>query len=112
MKHIKHNKMFTFVYNGKQYRAKIVNYGFSYSKINIYKYLNESWFCFIYDPIDISLGEGYGVYIHRQPFYDSKQILLTIKRELDKIVEKRLKKQLEYIQYQHISQFKEDINTL
>ena len=95
MKSIPHKTDFTFIYLGVKYRAKTIDVGWSYADIKIYKYTEPKWYSMIYDPTRLIITEGA---LDRKMYYDAESLLEFIKYQLDKHIEKELKKKLERAQ--------------
>lgn len=90
MKHIPHKTDFTFIYLGVKYRAKTVDVAWSYADIKIYKYTKPKWYSIIYDPFGITIPKS----ISRKAYYNAESLLEFIKHELNKYLEKELKKKI------------------
>lgn len=95
MKSIPHKTDFTFIYLGVKYRAKTIDCGWSYAEVKIYKYTEPKWYSIIYDPARLIITEGA---LSRKTYYDAESLLTFIKHQLDKYIERQLKKKLEYSQ--------------
>lgn len=67
---IQHNRWFYTEYKGVKYKAKIIDYGFTYSSIRIYKLWKFGiYFPFIWDVID---GNILNLILHRSAYYEEK----------------------------------------
>ena len=97
---IKHNTMFTFIYNGKQYRAKtytpllnkIIFIHNDDLHISIYKNLKyDKYWSWLYDPKIIKLRFTSS---RNSKHYQPSHILGLIKYRMDEILEARLKQEL------------------